>query len=249
MKLENRTVLITGGSSGIGFGLAEAFHSRNGHVILCGRDGKKLTKAKKRLPGIATLKCDVGKRRQREKLAEDVLRGFPGLDILINNAGVQRYIDLTKGYKKLISGEDEIAVNFAAVVELTALFVRHLMKRPSAAVINVSSGLGFMPLPDTPVYNATKAAVHSYSLVLRKQLEGTNVKVFEIVPPMVDTGLNKAGRDRAGMNYRGISVAEYLPSVVAGLENDIDTIFHGDAENLLTEPRGESENRLLSPSW
>jgi uncharacterized oxidoreductase len=218
-------------------------------VIICGRDAKKLAKAEKKLPGITGLVCDVGDRRQRETLAAKVLRRFPGLDVLVNNAGVQRYIDLTRGYTALKAGEDEIAVNFRAVVELTALFIRHLLKQPSSAILNVSSGLGFMPMRETPVYSATKAAVHAYTLVLRTQLEGTSVKVVEIVPPMVDTGLNKAGRNRARLEYRGIGVAEYIPSVVAGLERDADTIFHGDAKTLLSEPRGESENRLLSPSW
>ena len=186
---------------------------------------------------------------QRKKLAEEVLRRFPDLDILVNNAGIQRYIDLKKGYDELKSGEDEIAINFVATVELTALFIGHLMKRPSAAIINVSSGLGFMPMLNTPVYSATKAAIHTYSLVLRQQLKDTSVKVIEIVPPMVDTDLNKEGRDAAHLKFRGISLSEYIPTVIKGLENDADIIFHGDGERIMTEPRGESESRLLKPSW
>ena len=121
------------------------------------------------------------------------MRRFPDLDILVNNAGIQRYVDLKKGYDELKSGADEIAINFVSVVELTALFIGHLMKRPSAAVINVSSGLGFMPMQSTPIYSATKAAIHTYTLVLRQQLRDTSVRVVEIVPTMVDTGLN--GKD------------------------------------------------------
>jgi uncharacterized oxidoreductase len=249
MKLSNRTVLVTGGTRGIGLGIAEAFHLSKSRVIVCGRDEEKLEAVKERLPGITALRCDVGKAQQRKKLAAEVLRRFPDLDILVNNAGIQRYIDLTKGFDELKSGEDEIAVNFVSVVELTALFIGYLLKRPSAAVINVSSGLGFMPMLDTPVYSATKAAIHTYTLVLREQLKGTSVKVIEVVPPMVDTGLNKEGRDAAHLKFRGVSLSKYIPTVIKGLEDDADMIFHGDGEKVMTEPRGESERRLMTPSW
>jgi len=162
---------------------------------------------------------------------------------------VQRYIDLKKGYDEFSSGEDEIAINFVSVVELTALFIGHLLKKPSAAVINVGSGLGFMPMPNTPVYNATKAAVHTYTIVLRQQLRDTQVSVVEIIPPMVDTGLNQTGRDRARLTFRGIPPSEYIPEVIRGLENDEEMIFHGDGKRIMSESRGESESKLLKPSW
>lgn len=240
MKLSNRTVLITGGTGGIGLGIAEAFQKSNSRVIVCGRNREKLSRVKEKFPDITAISCDIGDARQRQKLAANVLRRFPDLDILVNNAGVQRYIDLKKGYDELKSGEDEIAINFVSVVEITALFIGHLMKRPSAAIINVSSGLGFMPLLDTPIYSATKAAVHTYTLMLRQQVEDTSAKVIEIVPPMVDTDLNKEGRNVSHYKYRGISLSEYIPTVMRGLENDAEIIFYGDVEEILTEPRGES---------
>jgi uncharacterized oxidoreductase len=249
MKLSNRTVLITGGTSGIGLGLAEAFLKSKSKVIVCGRNKEKLSKIQERFPEFMVLPCDISDAAQREKLAAEVLRRFPDIDILVNNAGIQRYIDLKKGYSALKAGGDEIAVNFTSLVDMTALFIEHLLQKPSAAIINVSSGLGFMPMPNTPVYCATKAAVHTYSLVLRQQLKGTQVKVIEIVPPMVDTDLNKAGRDANHLKFRGISLAEYIPTIIKGLENDSDIIFHGDADTVLTEPRGKSESRLLNPSW
>jgi len=245
MKLSNRTVLVTGGTGGIGLGIAEAFHRSKSKVIICGRDREKLSMLEKRLPEITALPCDVGDALQRENLAVQVLRRFPNLDILVNNAGIQRYIDLRKGYDDLKSGEDEIAINFISTVELTALFIGHLLKRPSAAVINVGSALGFMPMVNTPVYSATKAAIHIYSLVLRQQLKDTSVKVIEIIPPMVDTGLNKKGRDGAHLKFRGISLSEYIPSVIKSFENDAEMIFHGDGEKIMSESRGESESRLL----
>jgi uncharacterized oxidoreductase len=249
MELSNRTVLVTGGTSGIGLGIAESFLRSKSKVIVCGRNKDKLSTVKDKFPDIIVLPCDVGNASQRKKLAEEVLRRFPSLDILVNNAGIQRYIDLKKGYDELKSGEDEIAINFIAPVELTSLFIGHLMKRPSAAIINVSSGLGFMPMPNTPVYSATKAAIHTYSLVLRQQLKDTSVKVIEIVPPMVDTDLNKEGRNAVHLKFRGISVSEYIQTVMKGIENDSDTIFHADRQRVMTEPRGESESRLLKPSW
>jgi uncharacterized oxidoreductase len=249
MKLSDRTVLVTGGTGGIGFGLAEALHRLGSKVILCGRDPARLAAAERALPGSTALACDVGDARQREELAEEVRRRFPDLDILVNNAGIQRYIDLKQGYDHFKSGQDEIAINLVATVELTALLIGHLLTRPSAAVINVSSGLAFMPMVSTPIYSATKAAIHTYSLVLRQQLKDTAVRVIEIVPPMVNTDLNKEGRDAARLKYRGLRVSEYIPTVIKGLENDVDTIFHGGGEKVLLEPRGESEARLLTPSW
>ena len=249
MKLSGRTVLVTGGTSGIGLGIAEAFHKQGSRVIVCGRDKRKLSAMEEKLPGITALPCDVGDGLQRKDLAREVMRRFPDLDVLVNNAGIQRYVDLKKGYEELKSGADEIAINFVSVVELTALFIGHLMKRPSAAIINVSSGLGFMPMQSTPIYSATKAAIHTYTLVLRQQLRDTSVKVVEIVPSMVDTGLNKEGRDAAHLKYRGVSLSEYIPTVIKGLENDVEMIFHGDAASVMIEPREKSENRLLNPTW
>jgi uncharacterized oxidoreductase len=247
--LSNRTVLITGGTDGIGLGLAEAFYRSRSKVIVCGRNKEKLSAVEKKFPEFAVIPCDVRDAEQREKLAADVLRLFPDMDILVNNAGVQRYIDLKKGYDEIKSGEDEITVNFVATVELTALFIGHLLKMSSAAVINVSSALGLMPTVNTPIYSATKAAIHTYTLTLRQQLKGTSVKAIEVLPPRVDTNLNKAGRDRARSQFQGVSVEEYIPSVLQGLENDVEMIFHGDGAKIMSEPRSESETRLLSPSW
>jgi uncharacterized oxidoreductase len=249
MKLSNRTVLVTGGTSGIGLGIAEAFYQSKSKVIVCGRNRQKLSAVEKKFPDIIALQCDVGDTQQRKNLVAEVLRRFPDLDILVNNAGIQRYVDLKKGYGELKSGEDEIAINLVSTAELTALLIDHLMKRPSAAIINIGSGLGFMPRLNTPIYSATKAAIHTYSLVLRQQLKDTSVKVIEIVPPMVDTDLNKQGRDNAHLKFRGISLSEYIPTIIKGLENDADMIFHGDGEKMMSEPRGESESRLLTPSW
>ena len=249
MNLSNRTVLITGGSSGIGLGLAEAFHSHGSTVILCGRNEEALAAAAEKLPGVVTVTCDVADAKQREDLAADVLSRFRDLDILVNNAGVQKYIDLKKGYDELKSGEDEITINFVAVVELTALFMEHLLARPSAGIVNIGSGLAFMPTPTAPIYCATKAATHVYSLLLRHQLKDTAVEVVEIVPPLVDTNLNKAGREASGRPFKGVSLEEYLPTAIKGLEEGSDTVLTAERQDLFLRPRGETENMLLKQSW
>jgi uncharacterized oxidoreductase len=245
MELSKRTVLVTGGTSGIGLGIAEAFRLSKSTVIVCGRNNEKLSAVKEKYPDITTLSCDVGDNLQRKELAAEVLRRFPNLDTLVNNAGIQRYIDLKKGYDELKSGEDEIAINFVSTVELTALFIGNLMKKPSGAIINVSSGLGFMPMLNTPIYSATKAAIHTHSLVLRQQLKDTSVKVIEIVPPMVDTDLNKKGRETAHVKYRGASLSEYLPVAIRGLENDYEIIFYGDGEKIWLNPAANRKSGSL----
>lgn len=249
MDLSEKTVLITGGSSGIGLGLAQAFHDRGSNVILCGRNEETLAAAAESLPGVVTVPCDVADEQQRKDLAADVLGRFPDLDVLVNNAGVQNYIDLKKGYEEFKSGEDEITINFVAVVELTALFIEHLLGRPSAAVVNIGSGLAFMPSPTAPIYCATKAAIHTYSMLLRHQLKDTSVEVVEVIPPLVDTNLNRAGREASGRPFRGVSLDEYLPIVIEGLESGSDTILTAERKDLFSRPRGETENMLLKQSW
>jgi len=249
MDLSNRTVLVTGGSGGIGLGLAQAFHQRGSQVIICGRDPQKLAAAEKSLPGLVAHRCDVGDARQREALAQEVLQRFPALDILVNNAGIQRTIDLKKGLDEIRSGDDEIAINFTGVVELTGLFISHLLQKKDATVINVSSALGLMPMSRMPIYCATKSALHTYSMALRAQLKGTSVSVVEVLPPAVETNLNSAGRLANPNRHYGISVAEYIPGVIERLENGAELIFHGDGDKIMSEPRTVSENRLLNPSW
>ena len=134
-------------------------------------------------------------------------------------------------------------------MELTALFIGQLMQRPAAAVINVSSALGIMPMSRMPIYCATKAAVHTYSTALRAQLKGTAVRVLEVLPPGVETDLNRAGRSSNPNRHYGISVAEYIPGVIEKLESGAEVIFHGDGEKIMSEPRDVSETRLLNPSW
>jgi uncharacterized oxidoreductase len=225
MKVSGNTILITGGATGIGLALADAFVKEGNEVIVCARTEDNLKQAKEKLPQLHVKKCDISKEADCEELYTWATTHFKGLNVLINNAGIQRMIDFKKGNEDLIrhrtaDGEDEIEVNFRSLVYMTALFTPHLIKQKEAVIMNVSSGLAFHPMPMLPVYCATKAAVHMFSIVLRQQLEGTSVKVFELIPPMVDTDLDQGARKARGQTYFGITAAELVQPVMKAFETD-----------------------------
>jgi uncharacterized oxidoreductase len=232
MKIRGNTILITGGATGIGFSLAETFAKAGNEIIICGRRKNKLEEAKEKLPQIHTKVCDLSKDIERRSLYDWVSSNFKDMNILVNNAGVQRMIDFKKGTSELFNGDDEIEINLKAYIHLAAYFIPMFMKRKEAAIINVSSGLGFVPLAIMPVYCATKAAIHSFSLSLRHQLRDTSVKVFEVIPPIVDTELDKGARDQRGQEDRGIPPAEVAKAVIDGVEKDEYEIAIGMAQNL-----------------
>ena len=240
MKTAGNTILITGGATGIGFALAEAFVKAGNEVIICGRRQNRLKEAKDKLPQIHTRVCDLSKEKERKSLFDWVSSNFSQTNILINNAGIQRMIDLKKGAGELFDGEDEIEVNLKAPAHLSAYFIPLLSKHKEAAIINISSGLAFIPLAAMPVYCATKAAIHSFSLSLRHQLRDTSIKVFEIMPPMVDTELDKGTRGERGED-RGIPPSEVARATIKALENNEYEVAVGMAQNLRTGARNNPE--------
>lgn len=201
MKLTGNAVLITGGATGIGFAMAKFLRDHDNTVIICGRRSERLEQAATSLPGIHTICCDVADPRQRENLFAQVAGDFPELNILINNAGIQRDIDLTRGTVDLERGEDEIPVNFTAPIYLSALFTPFLARKDNATIINVSSGLAFMVGHATrcPVYCATKAGIHAFSIAQREQLSSLDISVIEVIPPMVASELNMESRVKRNM--------------------------------------------------
>jgi uncharacterized oxidoreductase len=241
MKTSGNTILITGGATGIGFSMAEAFAKAGNEVIICGRRENKLKEAKEKLPTSHTRVCDLSKASEREALFKWVSSNFKNLNILVNNAGIQRMIDFKKGTSELFNGEDEIEINFKAYVHLAAYFIPLLSKQKEASIINVSSGLGFVPLAICPVYCATKAAVHSFSWSLRHQLKNTSIKVFEVIPPIVDTELDHGARGKRGQADRGIPPSEIAKATLKGLEKDDFEIAVGMAENLRAGSRTNPE--------
>ena len=229
MRISNNTVLITGGATGIGFSLAEHFLKEDNEVIICGRRESKLMEANKKHPKLHFTTCDVTNPKDRKSLFDWINSNFNNFNILINNAGIQRAIDLKKGVDGL-QGEDEIEVNLKAPIYLTGLLVPLLLKQEESAIINVSSGLGFVPIASMPIYCATKAAIHSFTISLRYQLKDTSIKGFEIIPPTVDTELDKGRRG----SYRGIDPSEIGKATLIGVENDNFEITVGESEGLRT---------------
>jgi uncharacterized oxidoreductase len=241
MKTKDNTILITGGATGIGLALAEALLKEGNQVIICGRREEKLLEAKNKLPKLHIKTCDVAGEGHRRDLFEWTTSEFPNTNVLVNNAGIQRQIDFKKGTEDLQAGEDEIETNLNAPICLSALFIPHLMKQKEAAIINISSGLGFVPIAIMPVYCATKAATHSFSLSLRHQLKDTSIKVFEIIPPTVDTELDKGARARRGQTDRGIKPEEVAAAVLPALVADQYELAVGRAAWLRMESRKEPE--------
>ncbi len=241
MKIKGNTILITGGATGIGFSLAEALVNAGNKVIICGRREGKLKEAKDKLPQIATKVCDVSKERERKSLFTWVQDNFADLNILINNAGIQRMINLKKGTQTLFKGENEIETNLIAPIRLCSYFIPPFLKKKEAAIINVSSGLGFVPIAVMPVYCATKAAVHSFSMSLRYQLRDTSIKVFEIVPPAVDTELGRGTTDESAQEYGGIPPSEVARATLTALAKNKYEILVGEANDLVKGARTNPE--------
>lgn len=179
-----------------------------------------LEQAKKKLPGLHITKCDISKPEERTGLFEWASANYPAVNILVNNAGIQRQIDFLKGSQEFLAGEDEIETNLTALIHLSALFIPHFVHHKQAAIVNISSGLGFIPIASMPVYCATKAATHSFSISLRHQLRETSVLVFEIIPPIVDTELDKGTRVRRGLDDRGIQPEEVAEATLDALRHD-----------------------------
>ncbi|MET0467074.1 MAG: SDR family NAD(P)-dependent oxidoreductase [Chitinophagaceae bacterium] len=189
MDLKNSTILITGGSSGIGLELVNQLTAIGATVIITGRNPEMLKEAKEKFPSIHTFRSDVSSPDDIEDLYNSVTRQFPGLNILINNAGVMRLIDLQDASIDLEDITREIGINLSGTIQMVHQFLPHLLTRQNAAIINVSSGIAFMPYSSAPVYSAAKAGVRAYTQALRLQLEKTNVQVMELIPPGVNTNL------------------------------------------------------------
>jgi uncharacterized oxidoreductase len=186
MKLTNRTILITGGSAGIGLAFALKFLELGNRVIITGRRQAVLDDVKAKHPALHTVQSDVADPAQISTLAQTIKRDFPKLDVLVNNAGISRYKNLSVPASDLDELMTEVNVNVGGVIRMTSAFI-DLLKVNKGTLINVSSALAYVPLPCLPIYCATKAAIHSYTQSLRFQLEDTGVEIIELMPPAVRT--------------------------------------------------------------
>jgi uncharacterized oxidoreductase len=217
MKLRNKTILITGGTSGIGLELARQLLERANTVIITGRDPEKLDAARRALPGVHAFQSDVSDPDAIKALHGSVLAQFPALDVLINNAGIMRNLNMTRD-RDLTDVTREIDINFSGPVRMVQQFLPHLRTREAAAIINVSSGLAFIALPLSPVYCATKAAIHSFSQSLRVQLKGTGVAVIELAPPGVETPLMRDEFQEELKGQKEMDVTVLARRAIAGIE-------------------------------
>lgn len=227
-------MLITGGATGIGFALAEAFVQAGSEVILCGRRTSKLQEAKSKIPSAHIRKCDVSVESERKKLCHWSTTSFPSLDILVNNAGIQRQIDFTSPEitKRISPADDELAINLESTIRLCALFAPKFLVKKRSAIVNISSGLAFVPIAEMPIYCATKAAIHSFTTSLRHQFRETAVRVFEAIPPTTDTELDASFAGEEEQAYRGISPQEVAAAIIDGLKEDTEEITIGQAQGL-----------------
>jgi uncharacterized oxidoreductase len=189
MNLKNSTILITGGTSGIGLAFARKLTEQGACIIVTGRNLETLRGTKKQLPNVHTFQSDVSDRKDIVRLYEDITQQFPELNIIINNAGEMRLIDLQHTRDDLKKISREIDINLSGTIHMVHQFLPHLLKKQSAAIVNVSSAIAFMAYSTAPIYSASKAGVHAYTMALRLQLGETNVKVFEVIPPGVNTNL------------------------------------------------------------
>jgi uncharacterized oxidoreductase len=191
MRIDSNTILITGGTSGIGLELSSQLMELGNTVLITGRDASKLAAAKKKLPDIHTFQSDVADPTAIVDLYCDVTAQFPALNILINNAGIMRKINLHNAGSDLQDVTSEIAINLSGAIHMVMQFLPHLKRQKNAAIVNVSSGLAFVPFPISPIYGATKAGMHSFTQSLRIQLKNSKVKVFELAPPLTNTPLSR----------------------------------------------------------
>jgi uncharacterized oxidoreductase len=209
MLLSGNTILITGGSSGIGLALAQRFVKAGNRVIVTGRRESALAEVRRGLPDVITVVSDSGSAADRAELAVTLAQRFPELNVVINNAGIQRKLDVSSS-EPWADTQKEIAINLEGPIHLASLFLPQLLKQPRAVLANVSSGLAFVPMAVAPVYSATKAAIHSFTLSLRHQLRKTSVEVIEIIPPAVRSNLG-------GSHDFGVDTDEYADSVMQQL--------------------------------
>ena len=191
MKLTNNTILITGGSSGIGLAMAKKFYEIGNKVIIVARDKEKLNEVKTQIPEIEIFQCDLTKQIDMDELIVFIEQQYPNLNMLFNNAAIQyNYSFLTE--PNLINKIDyEIRANLISTIKLCSLLLPILLKNENSAIVNISSGLAISPKKSAPVYCATKAAIHNFTKAFRYQMEETNLTIFEIIPPLVDTAMTE----------------------------------------------------------
>jgi uncharacterized oxidoreductase len=224
MKISNNKILITGGATGIGLGLTEQFLKENNHVIICGRRASALKEVSDKHPSVITRVCDLAVAAEREELFKWIAEKHSDLNVLVNNAGIQQWMSVTDA-DFFTRAKDEIATNIDAPLHLTSLFIK---LNSLTTIINVTSGLAFVPLTKTPVYSATKAFFHSFTLSLRHLLKEKNIEVIEIIPPALNTDLGGKG-----LHDHAPPVNDFVTSVFEQMKQGKIELTFGFSENMV----------------
>jgi len=228
MNTTNNTILITGGSAGIGLAMAKQFSAAGNHVIILGRNEERLQKAAAQLSNVTAIPCDVTKLPEVKKLVNRLKTEFPRLNVLINNAGSAYVYNLLHGDNTFEKASEEIMTNFLSVTGLTEQLLPLLKQQPEAAIVNVSSIVAFAPSVAIATYSASKAALHSYTQSLRYALaKDTAIKVFELMPPLVDTDFSK---EIGGEN--GIKPDVVAAALITGMQQDVYELHVGDTAQI-----------------
>ena len=237
MKLKGNTILITGGAGGIGYELTKQLSALGNTILITGRDQSKMDRAKAASPRIHTFRSDVSDPKAIAALYEEVTKQFPALNILINNAGVMRKINIHDKAGSLEDLTQEIEINLSGPIRMVKQFLPHLKTKPEAAILNVSSGLAFVPLPISPVYCASKAGLHSFTESLRVQLKNTKVKVFELAPPATQTELLGSFDVEDMKGASTMKVEDMVKVAVKGMKTDRFEIRPGQSDLMKTMSR------------
>jgi len=232
MRLNNNTILITGGSRGIGLELATQFLKLGNTVIITGRNQSKLDEVRRKFPELHVFQSDVSNPGEIKFLFDAVTKQFPSLNVVVNNAGIMRKLNLHDRSMDLENINLEIAINLSGPIRMVYQFLPFLKKQKDAAIMNVSSGLAFVPFPISPVYSATKAGIHFYTQSLRVQLKKTNIKVFELAPPLTNTDLQNAFTPEDMKGTQAMETAKMVEYAIKGFGKNTLEIRPGPS-NLL----------------
>lgn len=241
MKLSTNTILITGGSAGIGLAFAERFIKAGNTVIVCGRREDVLQQAKEKFPNLITYVSDLAVEADRIALFDWVTTNYPEVNVLVNNAGIQQRFNVLKADAKNEWSyfNKEITINMEASIHLSMLFAPYFSEKENATIVNVTSGLAFTPMAIAPIYSATKAAMHSFTMSLRHQLSDTSVEVIEVAPPAVNTDLGGAG-----LHTSGEPLDAFADGIFQGLEEGKMEIGYGSSVDRLRMSRDELDKHV-----
>jgi len=245
MQIEGNTIFITGGSSGIGAGLAEAFDRRGNQVIVSGRREDRLQQVCGN-SGMAHVVLDVTDPKAIREVARQVIGKFRALNCVFNNAGVQIRGGISAdGSLDEQALQAEVETNLLGPIRVAAAFLPHLAKQKNATLVNVSSGLAFVPMARFPVYCATKAAIHSWTMTLRHEWQKRGVKVIELVPPYVATELGGPGKASSAVGPAAMPLDRFVAEAMKELESDTDEIAIAEAKRLVAATSPEAVKKIF----